>query len=70
MCFFSHDWVEVTLANATHCGQCASRLGYCPHSVRVCRQCGKWKAWGSHGRLSTIPDTCRRQVESMIPAHR
>jgi hypothetical protein len=40
--------------------------GFCPHSVEICLKCGKFKGWGSHGRLTVIPDNCKRQVEHMM----
>jgi hypothetical protein len=37
--------------------------GYCPHSIKICVKCGKFKGWGSHGRLTVIPDGCKKQID-------
>lgn len=42
--------------------------GYCPHSFRVCAKCGKAVGYGSHGKLTVVPDTCKAQVASMRKA--
>lgn len=39
--------------------------GFCPHSVKVCIKCGKFEGYGSHGKLTVIPDNCKKQVEYM-----
>ena len=37
--------------------------GYCPHSFKVCRSCGKTKGFGSRGSLDgLIPDYCKAQI--------
>jgi len=41
--------------------------GYCPHSIQVCSKCGKVKGYGSHGKLTLVPDNCKAQVDSMRP---
>ena len=76
MCLF-HKWVKVTKDNNI-CGQCfmmPDRMseglakkypnGYCPHSIKICVKCGKFKGWGSHGRLTVIPDGCKKQIDKM-----
>ncbi len=40
--------------------------GYCPHAFRVCSKCGKAEGYGSHGKLTVIPDTCKAQVAAML----
>jgi len=70
-----HKYVKVTKDNV--CGGCfkqpedvPSHLkekypdGWCPHSFEVCK-CGKWKGWGSHGRLTIVPDGCQSQIRKM-----
>jgi len=77
MCLF-HKYESVDKDNNI-CGQCfvmpdrmgiESRIrhpeGFCPHLVRICIKCGNFKGWGSHGKLSVIPDNCKRQVKYMI----
>jgi hypothetical protein len=39
--------------------------GYCPHSIKVCAKCGKAEGYGSHGKLTLVPDSCKRQVAAM-----
>jgi hypothetical protein len=39
--------------------------GFCPHSFEVCIRCGKAIGYGSHGRLTVVPDGCKKQIESM-----
>jgi hypothetical protein len=73
-----HKYISVVDIDHSICGNCftmpdrmSEKLaaeypqGYCPHSFKVCK-CGKWKGWGSHGRLSVIPDNCKRQIDRMI----
>ena len=77
MCLF-HKWVKVTKDNNI-CGGCfkmPDRMGeelakkypegFCPHSVRACVKCGKFNGWGSHGKLTVIPDNCKRQVAYLM----
>ena len=77
MCIF-HKYRKVEDTDHTICGRCfvtpnrvSSGLkekypnGYCPHSFKVCVKCGKAVGYGSHGKLSLVPDTCKKQVESM-----
>jgi hypothetical protein len=77
MCWF-HKWVSVVDADHTVCGRCfappgrlspeiAARYprGYCPHSFKVCSKCGEAVGYGSHGKLSLIPDTCKAQIKLM-----
>ncbi len=80
MCLF-HRWVRVEDADHSACGACFTRVvvgsckderyafhgGACPHSFRVCSKCGKAEGYGSHGKLSVVPDTCKAQVASMQP---
>jgi len=40
--------------------------GFCPHSVRVCIKCGKFEGYGSHGKLSVIPDNCKKEVNYLL----
>ena len=73
MCLF-HKWVKVAKDNNI-CGGCfkmPDRMGeelakkypegFCSHSVKVCVKCGKFEGYGSHGKLSVIPDNCKKQV--------
>jgi len=39
--------------------------GYCVHSFKVCVKCGKAVGYGSHGKLTVVPDTCKAQVRFM-----
>ncbi len=39
--------------------------GHCSHGFKVCIKCGKAVGYGSHGKLSCIPDTCKPQIEAM-----
>jgi hypothetical protein len=59
-CFTFEDWERTPERMAKY-----PRGGYCAHSVQVCKKCGKFKGYGSHGKLSSPPDICKRQVESM-----
>ena len=76
-CFF-HKYISVVDVDHSVCGQCfrtpdqmSNELkakypnGYCPHSFKVCRKCGKAVGYGSHGKLTLIPDTCKEQIELM-----
>jgi len=76
-CFF-HKYISVIDVDHSICGQCFAMpdrmskelvakypKGYCPHSFKVCRKCGKAIGYGSHGKLTVIPDTCKDQVELM-----
>jgi len=76
MCLF-HKWVKVTKDNNI-CGQCYKQPedvpsylkekypdGWCPHSFKVCVRCGKAVGFGSHGKLTLIPDGCKEQIEFM-----
>lgn len=67
-CLF-HKYLAVDEKEHTHCGGCFKAYGHgrCPHSIRVCSKCGRFKGCGSHGRLSVVPDSCKRQVEHMKP---
>jgi hypothetical protein len=42
--------------------------GWCPHSIKICLKCGKFRGYGSHGKLTVIPDGCKKQVETMRKA--
>lgn len=74
MCIF-HKYKTVIEVNHLLCGQCFADpayigkelrkkypQGYCPHSFKVCVKCGKAVGYGSHGKLTCIPDTCKRQI--------
>jgi hypothetical protein len=39
--------------------------GYCPHSFKVCSKCGKAVGYGSHGKLTVVPDSCKKQIKRM-----
>ena len=74
MCIF-HKYVGVEDVDHTLCGHCFHNpfpdetvkypKGYCPHSIRVCSKCGKFKGYGSHRKLSIIPRGCENQVVTM-----
>lgn len=64
MCLFHKD-IAVDKDEHTHCHGCFAVYGYCPHSIKVCVKCGRVKGFGSHGRLSVVPDGCKKQVEKM-----
>jgi hypothetical protein len=78
-CLLFHRWVEIVDADHSRCGKCFKEpaqyigakwelefpRGYCPHSFKVCKDCGKAKGYGSHGELTVIPDGCKEQIESM-----
>jgi hypothetical protein len=81
MCLF-HRWVRVEDVGHSACGECFAQpnswripdgqakeypKGYCPHSFRVCSKCGKAEGYGSHGKLTLVPDTCKEQVAAMQP---
>jgi len=72
-----HKYISVIDVDHSGCGQCfripdwmskelAAKYpkGYCPHSFEICK-CGKWKGWGSHGRLTIVPDGCQSQIRKM-----
>lgn len=65
-CIFSHNWVYVKDVDHSICGHCFEFYKGCPHSFRVCRSCGEVKGFGSHGRLSVIPDGCKEQIKKML----
>lgn len=50
---------------ASICGGCYKNYGRCSHSLIVCK-CGKYKAYGSHGKLTCIPDTCMEAYQSLL----
>lgn len=75
-----HRKVSVSLEDHTHCGKCyrlpedlSPRLakeypkGYCPHSLTVCTRpgCDWFECYGSHGKMTVIPDGCKSQAERM-----
>ena len=73
-----HNWIGVEEVDHSMCGQCfkmpgqmseelAAKYpkGYCPHSFKVCVKCGQAVGYGSHGRLSLVPDGCKKQIERM-----
>lgn len=79
MCLF-HKWVRVEDAEHSVCGECFAQpgswripggkeaefpKGFCPHSFRVCMKCEKAEGYGSRGKLTVIPDTCKAQIASM-----
>ena len=77
MCIL-HRWAKVENVDHSVCGYCYRRpehlpaslrrdypLGFCPHSFRVCVKCGKAVGYGSHGKLTVVPDGCRAQIEKM-----
>ena len=77
MCIF-HKYRKVEDVDHTICGRCFAtpdRMsrdlrekypnGFCPHSFKVCKKCGKAVGCGSHGKLSLVPDTCKKQIASM-----
>jgi len=77
-CLIFHKYVSVVDIDHTVCGKCfrtpdrmsaelALRYpkGYCPHSFKVCKRCGKAVGYGSHGKLTLIPTNCKDQIESM-----
>lgn len=67
-----HSWVTVVEVDHSRCGSCFQRrlndknkiIG-CPHSFKVCRDCGKVEGYGSHGKLTVVPDGCKQQIQSM-----
>lgn len=81
MCLF-HRWIAVEDVDHSVCGECfipvgSPRIpveqwpehpkGCCPMGFRVCSKCGKAEGYGSHGKLTVVPDTCKAQVASMQP---
>ena len=73
-----HKYIRVEDCNHESCGDCfvtPKRMsvdfllkypkGYCPHSFKVCKECGKAVGYGSHGKLTIIPDSCLAQIEKM-----
>lgn len=69
-----HDWTSVDQVNHTQCGECfqhrlddEGKIIGCPHSFKVCAYpgCGKVEGYGSHGKLTIIPDGCKRQIKLM-----
>ena len=77
-CLLFHKYISVVDANHSLCGLCfktPDRIseelkpkypkGYCPHSFKVCIKCGKAIGYGSHGKLTVIPDGCKEQIEFM-----
>ena len=63
MFLFFHKFKFVDQDNHQFCGQCFEFYKGCPHSIRVCVKCGEFRGYGSHGKLSVIPDGCKKQVE-------
>ena len=51
------------------CGNCYRFYGHCPHGMKVC-QCRKFKAYGSCGRLTCVPDTCKLAYRSIVKESR
>ncbi len=39
--------------------------GRCTHSFKVCMRCGKAEGFGSHGKLTVVPDSCKAQIREM-----
>ena len=77
MCLF-HKWLTVVEADHDICKGCFKEphqvpehlkkeypKGWCTHSFKVCVKCGKAVGYGSHGKLTVIPDTCKKQIASM-----
>ncbi len=71
MCLF-HSWIKVEDVNHTECGECFKhtldtdgKLKGCPHSFKVCNSCGKIVGYGSHGKMTVVPDGCKRQIKFM-----
>lgn len=73
-----HNYVRIEDVDQSFCGECFVTLrqvpdhlkekypkGYCPHGFKVCPRCGKSVGYGSHGRLTVVPDSCKKQVASM-----
>ena len=76
-CLF-HNFIKVEDVDHSVCGKCFVTIktmneklipkypkGYCTHSFKVCIKCGEAVGYGSHGKLSLIPDTCKKQIENM-----
>jgi len=57
-----HKWEKVSEDNHKFCGQCFKFYGGCSHSIKVCVKCGEFIGYGSHGKLSVIPDGCKEEV--------
>jgi hypothetical protein len=77
VCIF-HKYISVEDADhviCRHCFRMPSEMskelakkypkGYCPHSFKVCIKCGNPVGYGSHGKLSLVPDGCKEQINSM-----
>jgi hypothetical protein len=81
MCIF-HKYISVEDVDHSLCGECfvkPNRIGaelikrypkgFCPHSFSVCTRCGKAVGYGSHGELTVVPDTCKKQIMKMKESH-
>jgi hypothetical protein len=66
-CFLGHNyWVSVEAfckPEQRSCRGCQGRK--CAHYFKVCLRCGKAEGWGSHGKLTVIPDSCKAQIREM-----